>query len=537
MGQVVQQSERVQNIIKFCEMLTVPDGMYVGDPVRLRPWQKAFINDVYGPSASDGRRIVRKALLTMGRKNAKTALIAMLALVHICGPEAVRNSEIYSLAFERDQAAQVFKYMTAMICSNSVLTELLNIVDTQKMVRYPKMGTMYKALSAESRSKHGKSPVVVIFDELAQFGQDRRLYDVMNTAVSAHACPLTFFISTQAPADADLFSTLVDYGKRVNSGVVNDRTFVAHIYEAPEVADPFAEATWMLANPALGDFKSMEYMRQQAMQAKEMPSFLPAFLNLELNQRVSAEASFVTQEVWKRNGAAPDIAAFSQGGPVLAGLDLSSKNDLTALVLVAFDQFGNAHALPWFWTPKEGIRDRSHRDRVPYEEWAKTGFLEACPGHSVDYSFVAYKIRELHADYSISAIRFDRWKISDLIRELNKDDPIAWEDGKDEPIPGGICMKPHGQGFKDMNGAVESLEDHLLNGRVRHGMHPVLTMCAANARVVRDPAENRKFDKIKSIGRIDGLVALAMALNVKLDPMEEPGDITGFFSDPIVVGW
>lgn len=518
-------------------MLTVPDGMFVGEPVRLRPWQKAFIKDVYGPSGADGRRLARKALLTMGRKNAKTALIAMLALVHICGPEAVRNSEIYSLAFERDQAAQVFKYMTAMIFANPVLTERLNVVDTQKMVRYPRLGTMYKALSAESRSKHGKSPAVLIFDELAQFGRDRRLYDVMSTAVGAHASPLTFYISTQAPSDADLFSTLVDYGKKVNSGTISDPTFVAHIYEAPADADPFDETAWKLANPALGDFKSLEYMRQQAMQAKEMPSFLPAFLNLELNQRISAEPGFVTPEVWKRNGAAPDVDVLMRAGEVLGGLDLSSKNDLTALMLAAMDEKGEAHVLPFFWTAKEGLKDRSNRDRAPYEEWVKNGYLEACPGHSVDYAFVAHKIRELHEDYHISAIRFDRWRISDLIRELNREIPIAWEEGKDEPIPGGICLIPHGQGFKDMNGAVEALEDHLLNGRVRHGMHPVLTMCAANARVTYDPAGNRKFDKIKSTGRIDGLVALAMALNVKIDPPEDLGDISGFFADPIVVGW
>lgn len=531
-------SKRVQNIINFCELLTVPDGKYVGQKVKLSSLQKAFLNAVYGPRDAHGLRIVREALLTMARKNAKTATIAMLGLVHLCGPEAVPNAELYSVAYEKEQAAQVFRYMAAMIYANESLSAILNVVETQKKIRYPAIGSMYAALSRESKSKLGKSTYLLIFDEGAQYGQDRELLDAMITSQGAHDAPLTFYISTQAENDAAWFSELVDYGKKINAGEIQDPTFVAFIFETPPDADPFKEETWYLANPHLGTFKSLEYMRNMAKRAKESPSFLNAFRNLELNQRIAAEAPFIPYDVWTENSGKPDYSVFSLGRPVYAGLDLSSKNDLSALVLVCFDDAGTAHIMPYFWTPQDGLRERCRKDRVPYDLWIEQGFLAATPGRTVDYEYIARQIAELHEEFGITCIKFDRWKIGDLLRECERIGLDVWIHEKDKPVSGGVCFVPHGQGFKDMDRAVETLEDLLLNRRMRHGGHPVLTMCAANARVTRDPAENKKFDKIKSTGRIDGIVALAMAANVNIDSApDDSADFMEFLKNPIMVNY
>lgn len=508
-----QYSEQVQRIIRFCEMLTVPDGKLAGQKVKLSDEQKRFFAAVYGPRTPQGIRIVREALLTMGRKNAKTATIAMLVLVHLCGPEATMNAEIYSVAFEKDQAAQVFKYASAMIYANDMLRARLNVVETQKTIKDPVSGSIYKALSRESKSKLGKSTYVFIFDEGAQYGQDRRLLDAMITSMGAHEAPLSFFISTQAANDAAWFSELVDKAKKINAGELVDPTFVGFVYETPPDADPFDEKNWYLSNPHLGTFKSLEYMRRMARKAKESPSFLNAFLNLELNQRIASDAPFIPADVWKRNGEQPDEDLFESGSPCWAGLDLSSKNDLTALVFVCMDDNRQWHTRPFFWTPKDGIRDRSQRDRVPYDVWANQGFITDVPGPVIDYEYVASFLGECHANFNIQAVRFDRWRIDYLRQELVKAGIPCWTEGKDDPVPGGLRLLPHGQGFKDFAPAVDRLEDLLLEGRISHGNHPVLTMCAANTRVVKDPAGNRKFDKIRSIGRIDGIVALGMALN------------------------
>jgi phage terminase large subunit-like protein len=277
-------------------------------------------------------------------------------------------------------------------------------------------------------------------------------------------------------------------------------------------ADPWIEETWKLANPALGDFMNTSIVREMANTAKSMPSAEASFRNLILNQRVDAAAGFIPPEVWKACGGEPDLSLF-EDRPVYAGLDLSAKNDLTALVAVCEDGDGFWHVMPEFWCPREGIRERSERDRVPYDMWARQGCLNATPGRVIDYEFVAREIQRLHERMYIEALEFDRWRIGDLMRELRSIGVDAWIDGQDEPISGGLRLVQHGQGFRDMNPAVERLEDLLAEGRLRHGMHPVLTMCASNVRVQQDPSGNRKFDKIKSTGRIDGIVALAMALN------------------------
>ncbi len=519
---------RAEKMIAFIETLRTPDGEGVGRPFVLRGWQKAIIREVYDAEDAEGRRVARQAVLSMARKNGKTALVAGLCLAHLCGPEAVRNGQLYSVAYDREQASVLFKLMTAMIYMDEELCERLNVIESRKKLIDPVSGSEFTALSSETKGKHGKSSSFIVFDELAQFGADRELYDVMMTSRGAHAEPLVWCISTQAVNDAAVLSELVDYGLKVNRGEIDDPKFKVFLFSVPMDADPWEESNWPMANPALGDFRSLEEMRDTAEKAKRMPAAEAAFRNLYLNQRVDGAAHFITPDVWARSGGEPDASLFEER-PVYGGLDLSGKNDLTALVLTTQDGEGRRHVLPLFWTPEEGIRDRADRDRVPYDAWAREGFLLTTPGRTIDYRFVAHEIVKLHAVMDIAGLKFDRWRIDDMVRALREEGVEAWIEGRDAPVAGGLRLIPHGQGFRDMNPAVETLEDVLAEGAMRHGMHPVLTMCASNVRVQRDRSGNRKFDKIKSTGRIDGIVALAMALNGAVCGVPEEEDT--FFAE------
>lgn len=173
---------RAEKMIAFIETLRTPDGAGVGQPFVLRGWQKAIIREVYDAEDGEGRRVVRQAVLSMSRKNGKTALVAGLCLAHLCGPEAVRNGQLYSLAHDREQASVLFKLMTAMIYMDEELSERLNVVESRKRLVDPVSGSEFTALSSETRGKHGKSSSFIVFDELAQFGADRELYDVMMTS-------------------------------------------------------------------------------------------------------------------------------------------------------------------------------------------------------------------------------------------------------------------------------------------------------------------------------------------------------------------
>lgn len=479
---------RANKVIEFLETLKCPDGTLVGQPLKLRPWQKRWLKKVYACKGS--KRKIRQAVFSLARKNGKTALVAGLVLVHLCGPEAVINGQLYSVSYEREQAAIVFKYLAAMVRLDEELSYRLKIIESRKMVEDTENGSMYQALSSESRSKHGKSASFVVFDELAQFGADRELYDVMLTSSGAHDEPIFFVISTQAADDHAVLSELIDYGL----ANPQDETFCVDLYAVAKDADPWDERNWKAANPALNDFRSLPEMRDFAKKAQQMPSAEAAFRNLYLNQRVQTANSWISRAAWEACDADP------LSGPTrYGGLDLSAKNDLTALVWVEEDE-DEVSAYISAWTPEEGIRERSKRDKAPYDTWVKTGKLHATPGKVIDYSFIAGEIARLHADKPFRAIAFDRWRIDDLKRHL-------------EELGCEVELVPHGQGFKDMGPAIENLEDLVVGTRLRHGGHPLFNMSCSHAVAVKDAAGNRKFEKAKSSGRIDPLVALAMAVS------------------------
>lgn len=485
----------------------------------LRDWQKDFIRRVYGPEKTVGgvvRRIVRTALLSMARKNGKTELIAALAIAHLCC-EAVAelNGQIYSAAADREQAGQIFNAASAMVRLDPELSAELNVLDSRKRIVHLPSGSFYQAISSESKTKHGFNASVILYDELAQ-APDRELWDVLTTSTGARLEPLTFVISVQSKDSTHVMSEQVDYGEKVNRGEIDDPTFVAFIYAIPDEADVFDERNWRLANPALADFRSLEDMREKAQKAKRMPSNEPAFRNLYCNQRSAAVAQFVARSDWQAIEWHIPIEAFA-GRECCGGLDLSGKNDLTALVLDAVADDGRSEAFAIFWTPEEGLEERGKRDRVPYAQWVKEGHLRVTPGRSVDYGFVAKEIGELRKRTKLRAIAFDRWRIDDLLRELDDlgiETEIVKSDAEPKN-PNALLLMPHGQGFRDMAPAVDVLETAILNRTLRVARNPVMYMCAQNAVCTFDPAGARKFDKRpgKSTGRIDGIVALAQAVH------------------------
>lgn len=474
------------NCLWIEEYCRIPEGQFVGQAVKLRPWQREIVCGIYDSPT-------RRAMISFGRKNAKTTLSALLLLLHLCGPEARANSQLFSAAQSRDQAALLFSLAAKIVRLSPDLRQYVSIRDTAKQIYCQELGTLYRALSAEASTAYGLSPVFVVHDELGQVrGPRSELYEALETAAGAQESPLSIVISTQAPTDADLFSVLMDDAK---SGA--DPKVKLWLYTADEELDPFSEEAIREANPAFGDFLNAEEVRSQAESARRMPSSEAAYRNLVLNQRVNVTSPFVSRAVWEQNAGEVDPEAFRDGAWI--GLDLSSRNDLTALVIVGKAGDGAWHARAEFFAPENGLHDRAHRDRVPYDVWAREGYLTLTPGSSVDYGVVASRLCELCDEFPVREIAFDRWRIDVLKTELGR---------LDRELP----MVPFGQGFKDMTPALDTLEHQLLDGNIRHGGNPVLRMCAANAVATMDPAGNRKLDKSKATGRIDGLVALAMAM-------------------------
>lgn len=492
---------RLERVIAFLEDLPITQGSLAGTKLEIRPWQRDFLASVYTED-DDGVRPVRTAVLSMARKNGKTQLVAGMALCHLMGPEAESRGEIYAAANDKLQSGKTFAEMVAILDEHPELDARVNVVKFSKRIEVLRghgKGSIFAALSADASTKQGLSPSFTVYDELGT-APKRDLYDALDTAMGARENPLMCVISTQAASDHAVLSELVDYGKKVNAGEITDPSFHLTLYAADTDDDPWDEETWLKANPALGDFRSLEDVKRQAAQAERMPTREQSFRNLILNQRVDAHVRFLAKAEWDANGAAVDYSSLA-GRECYGGLDLSQSRDLTAFVLVFPDDKGGFDVVPRFFLPANGIDDKSDLDRVPYNIWAKQGFITLIPGATVDPSFVAEAIAEACAEYDVQRIAYDRWRIEDLKRELDRM-------GADTPL------EPFGQGFRDMAPALDKMERVVVEAQLRHGGNPILTFCASNAVVEMDPAGNRKLAKNKSSGRIDGMVALAMALAV-----------------------
>lgn len=465
------------------EHCRVPEGALVGQMVKLRPWQRDIIKGIYDTPT-------RRAIISFGRKNGKTAISAFLLLLHLVGPEARPNSQLYSAAQSREQAAILFALAAKVVRQSPDLSQYVTVRDTAKQLYCGELGTLYRALSAEASTAYGLSPAFAVHDELGQVkGPRSELYEAIETGAGAQEAPLSIVISTQAPTDADLLSVLID-----DALAAHDPETKVWIFSAPEDADPFSEEAIKAANPAFGDFQNPKEVRAQADTAKRMPSAEAGYRNLILNQRVNLSNPLLSRTAWESCGGRPAPLE----GKVYLGLDLSAIHDLTAAVAVS--KSGDAWDVhPAFFTPARGLSDRAHRDREPYDVWAQQGLIDAMPGAAIDLEALARWLADFCADHDVAGIWYDRWRIDVLKAELSR---IGVE----------LPLFPFGQGFKDMTPAVQHLETVVAEGRLRHGMHPVLTMCARNAVAVRDAAGGVKLDKSKATGRIDGLVALAMAL-------------------------
>lgn len=451
-------------------------------------------------------------------------MIAALVLVHLIGPEAIQNGEIYSAANDREQAAQVFKVARQIVEADSELMEMIRVIPSTKTLACYANGSFYRALSAEAGTKHGMNPSVAIFDELAQ-AKSRDLYDVIDTSFGARTDPLFVVISTQSNDPEHIMSKLIDDG--LNAG---DPSIACHLYEIPETDDVFDPANWKKANPALGDFRSFKDLKAIADKAKRMPAEEPKFRNLYCNQRVSPVASLISRPEWM---ACSGPADFVDGEDVYLALDMSAVVDLTALVMGSADD--KTRLRPFIWKPEDLLEEHSKRDfgsgNNRYAEWAKQGHLLTSPGRSIDPATVALKVAELVGRYNVLGFAYDRWRIKDLLREFDRIGLEAFED-KGETKGSGLRLVPWGQGYRDMAPAIDALELAVIERNLEHPSNPVLNNHFANAVASMDPAGNRKIDKDKVKFRIDAAVATAMLFGLK---SRDRSSASEFVTDKVVV--
>ena len=490
--------EKAKRTVDFINCLKHTKGKWRGQPFELLPWQEKIIRDVFGTVKENGYRQYNTAYVEIPKKNGKSELAAGVALYMTCGDNEW-GAEVYGCASDRQQASIVFDVAVDMVEQCPALKKRIKPVMSVKRLVYKPTNSFYQVLSAEAYTKHGLNVHAVIFDELHS-QPNRELFDVMTKGSGdARTQPLFFLITT---AGTDRHSVCFEQHQKAEDilqGRKIDPTFYPVIYGASDDADWSSEEVWRNANPSLGHTIDIEKVRNAYLSAKDNPAEENIFRQLRLNQWVKQSTRWMQMEKW-------DACAFPVnerellGRECYGGLDLSSSIDITAFVLV-FPPRNDTEKyilLPYFWIPEENMHQRVRRDHVPYDVWAKQGFLQTTEGNVIHYAFIEKFIDDLGKKFHIKEIAFDRWGAVQMVQNL-------------EGL--GFTVVPFGQGFKDMSPPSKRLMELVLEKNIAHGGHPVLRWMMDNIFVRTDPAGNIKPDKEKSTEKIDGAVAAVMGLD------------------------
>jgi len=281
--------------IRLVNCLTHTKGPFAGQSFNLRPWQRKILTKLF-TTRKDGLRQYRTCLLMLPRKNGKSELAAALAIYFLLF-DGETGAEVYSAASDKDQAALVFNVAAQMIRNDPELDAQCEIIDSQKRIVHPKSGSFYRAISAEAYSKHGFNASVVIYDEL-HAAPNRELWDVLSTSQGARSQPLMMAITTAGHDKKSILGELYTHALRVLDKPDIDPTFLPLIFEAPQGADWTDEKVWKKANPALGDFRSLEEMRIACQRAKEIPAQENVFRRLYLNQWTEQADRWIQMTAW-----------------------------------------------------------------------------------------------------------------------------------------------------------------------------------------------------------------------------------------------
>ena len=484
--------------VGFIEMLKHTKGMWHGKPFELMPWQEQIVRDVFGTLKPNGFRQFTMAYVEISKKQGKSELAAAIALL-LCCADGEERAEVYGCAADRQQASIVFEVAADMVRMCPALNRRVKILASQKRLVYQPTSSFYQVLSAEAYSKHGFNVSGVVFDELhAQ--PNRKLFDVMTKGSGdARMQPLYFLITTAGTDTHSICYEIHQKALDIMEGRKHDPTFYPVIYGAGEDEDWTDPEVWKKANPSLGITIGIDKVEVACESAKQNPAEENAFRQLRLNQWVKQTVRWMPMLEWDKC-AYPVDEKMLEGRVCYAGLDLSSTTDLSALVLVfpPGDDEDLYYVLPYFWVPEDTLDLRVARDHVPYDIWAREGKVMTTEGNVIHYGFIEKFIETLGERFNIREIAYDRWGATQVSQDLDYM---------------GFTVVPFGQGFASMSPPTKELMKLVLERRIAHGGHPVLRWNMDNIHVRTDPAGNIKADKEKSTEKIDGAVALIMALD------------------------
>lgn len=486
-----------QHAIDFFSYLQHSKGEWAGQVVHLEAWQQAIVWILYGWYRRKTKtRRFRQAYIEIARKNGKSTFASGLALYMLLA-DGEPGAEIYSAATKRDQAKVTFDEAARMVRKSPFLSEHITVHKDKLFIKWD-TASKYEPVGRDADTMDGLNIQFGLVDELHAH-RTSEVWDVLLTGMGSRRQSMMFGISTAGFNQSSFCYSQRTYLTQILDGVIGNDAFFGTIYTLDEEDDPFDEKVWIKANPNLGVSVYPDELRELAAQAKEMPAVLSTFLTKRVNIWTRAKQHWIHPDKWRACSFAVDAEDLA-GRVCYGGLDLSNTLDLTSFVLV-FPPTGADplyRVLPRFWVPASAVTERSRSQRVPYEVWQREGHLRAIPGEVIDYEYIYSQIDEDAQKYDLREIAFDRWGAAEIYVRMAKQ---------------GMEMAAMGQGYASMSAPMKKLSELIVGEKIAHGGHPVLTWNAHNVVAVMDPAGNIKPDKSLATEKIDGVVALIMALD------------------------
>jgi len=484
--------------VKFFKLLRHSKGEWAGKHFVPSPWQEHdLIRPLFGWKRADGTRRYRVAYLEVARKNGKSTMAAAIGNKLFLN-DGEPGAEVYTAATKRDQARITHEESKAQVRGliGDDLRLRRHIVISRNNLAIPSLRCKYEPLGADADTMDGLNVHAAIIDEI-HMHKTPDIWNVLETATAARRQPLLFGITTAGFDRTSICWQLHDYAVKVLDGTIEDDTFFGYICTLDEADDWTDPSAWIKANPNLHVTVKMDDLQRKFHKARESPSFENEFKRLHLNVWTEQRTLWLRMEQWDACGGAVDEAQLEKKS-CFGGLDLAPKRDLSALVLV-FPTDNRYRVLPFFWMPADNVLERERRDRLPYTTWIRQGFITATDGNVTDYAAIRARIvNDLAKRFKIEEMAFDPYGATEMITKL---------------MEHRLSMVEFRQNIQTFNEPTQKLEALIVSRRIEHGGHPVLRAHAAATTVKTDANENVRPVKDRNAGRIDGIVALIMAIS------------------------
>jgi phage terminase large subunit-like protein len=489
--------------LAFFGLLRHWKGPLAGQPLTLDPFGAFIIGAICGWKRTDGLRRFRTAFEEEPRGNGKSTRLAGLTLwLGFFDGEA--GAENYSIATKRDQARIIFENARQMVTRSPGLGRRLHV--GAHNIHRVESASKFEPLSSDANTIDGLRPHIVTVDEVHAH-KDAQLINLMMTGMGTRLQPLMHEITTAGVNRHGPWWAHREYTRLVLEGEVEDEAWFGLIAGADPDDDWTDARIHAKANPNLGNSISPDFLASECRKAQKMPIYQNDFRRLYVGQLVEQQDRVIPWGAWQACASSEIDWTVLRRRPCYGGLDLATTRDLSALVLVWPLDDGRLVVRPWFWVPRENVRDRSEHDRVPYDQWMHAGWLRVTDGSVTDYAHIRRDLGAIAQEFTLGPLGYDPWNAGQLALQLEGD--------------GLVCVEIR-QSFQMLSEPTKRLIALVVDRQIVQPDHPVLTWNVDNLTVKTDASGNLRPDKSTALERIDGAVALIMALAVWLRQPKAP---------------